>query len=208
MKTMKTLCCMLLAVAASACARAGEPTAQVRATTDKILAVMADPALKTEARNAERRQLIRTELDGRVDWATVARSSLGRHWAKRTPAEQTEFVSLFSRLLEETFIDKFETHHAELDKVEYLGEKVIDDYASVKAQVSTKDQIVHPVEYRLQKSGKDWRIYDVVLEGVSLVKNYRDQFDEILAKSTYEKLVADLRAKIPQAVAVAASNPL
>jgi len=207
MKTMKTLCCMLLAVAASACARAGEPTAQVRATTDKILAVMADPALKTEARNAERRQLIRTELDGRVDWATVARSSLGRHWAKRTPAEQTEFVSLFSRLLEETFIDKFETHHAELDKVEYLGEKVIDDYASVKAQVSTKDQIVHPVEYRLQKSGKDWRIYDVVLEGVSLVKNYRDQFDEILAKSTYEKLVADLRAKIPQAVAVAASNP-
>jgi phospholipid transport system substrate-binding protein len=204
---MKTLCCMLLAVAASVCARAGEPTAQVRATTDKVLAVMADPALKTEARNAERRQLIRTELDSRVDWATVARSSLGRHWAKRTPAEQTEFVSLFSRLLEETFIDKFETHHAELEKVEYLGEKLIDEYASVKAQVSTKDQIVHPVEYRLQKSGKDWRIYDVLLEGVSLVKNYRDQFDEILAKSSYEKLVADLRAKIPQTVAVAVSNP-
>jgi phospholipid transport system substrate-binding protein len=142
-----------------------------------------------------------------VDWATVARSSLGRHWAKRTRAEQMEFVSLFSRLLEETFIDKFETHHAELDKVEYLGEKIIDDYASVKAQVTTKDQIVHPVEYRLQKSGKDWRIYDVLLEGVSLVKNYRDQFDEILAKSSYEKLAADLRAKIPQAVAVAASNP-
>jgi phospholipid transport system substrate-binding protein len=207
MKTMKTLCCMLLAVAASVYARAGEPTAQVRATTDKILAAMTDPALKTEARNAKRRQLIRTELDGLVDWATVARSSLGRHWAKRTRAEQTEFVSLFSRLLEETFIDKFETHHAELEKVEYLGEKLIDEYASVKAQVSTKDQIVHPVEYRLQKSGKDWRIYDVVLEGVSLVKNYRDQFDEILAKSPYEKLVADLRAKTPQAIAVAASNP-
>ena len=197
----------LVTMVASVCARAGEPTAQVRATTDKILAVMADPALKTEARNAERRQLIRTELDARVDWATVARSSLGHHWAKRTRAEQTEFVGLFSRLLEETFIDKFETHHAELEKVEYLGEKIIDDYASVKAQVSTKDQIVHPVEYRLQKSGKDWRIYDVVLEGVSLVKNYRDQFDEILAKSPYEKLVADLRAKIPQAVAVAVSNP-
>jgi len=197
----------LVTMAASLCARADEPTAQVRATTDKILALMADPALKNEARNSERRQLIRTELDRRVNWATVARGSLGHHWAKRTRAEQTEFVTLFSRLLEETFIDKFETHHAELEKVEYLGEKLIDDYASVKAQVSTKDQIVHPVEYRLQKSGKDWRIYDVVLEGVSLVKNYRDQFDQILAKSPYEKLVADLRAKIPQAIAVAASNP-
>jgi phospholipid transport system substrate-binding protein len=197
----------LVAVGVSLRASAGEPTAQIRATTDDILALLADPALKTEARNSERRQLIRKELHRRIDWATVARSSLGRHWAKRTRAEQTEFVSLFSRLLEETFIDKFETHHSELDKVEYLGEKIIDEYASVKAQITTKDQIVHPVEYRLQKSGKDWRIYDVLLEGVSMVKNYRDQFDEILAKSSYEKLVADLRAKIPQAVAVAASNP-
>jgi phospholipid transport system substrate-binding protein len=197
----------LVAVGVSLRACAGEPTAQIRATTDDILALLADPALKTEARNSERRQLIRKELDRRIDWATVARSSLGRHWAKRTRAEQTEFVSFFSRLLEETFIDKFETHHSELDKVEYLGEKIIDEYASVKAQVSTKDQIVHPVEYRLQKSGKDWRIYDVLLEGVSLVKNYRDQFDEILAKSSYEKLVADLRAKFPQGVTVAASNP-
>ena len=196
----------LVAVGVNQCACADEPTVQVRATTDKILALMGDPALKSEARNSERRQLIRKELDQRVDWATVARSSLGRHWARRTPAEQTEFASLFGRLLDETFIDKFETHQGELDKVEYLGEKIIDEYASVKAQVTTKDQIVHPVEYRLQKSGKDWRIYDLLLEGVSLVKNYRDQFDEILAKSSYEKLVADLRAKIPQAVDVAASN--
>ena len=198
---MKTLRCLLLAlvvVDASLGACAAEPTSQTRATTDKILALLADPALKTEARNPERRQLIGKELDRRIDWATAARSSLGRHWAKRTRAEQTEFVSLFSRLLEESFIDKFETHHSELDKVEYLGEKILDEYASVKARLSTKDQIVHPVEYRLQKSGKDWRIYDVLLEGVSLVKNYRDQFDEILAKSSYEKLVADLRAKIPQ----------
>jgi phospholipid transport system substrate-binding protein len=197
----------LVTAGASLCACADEPTAQVRGTTDKILAVLADPALKIDARKSERRQLIREQLDQRIDWATVARSSLGHHWAKRTGAEQTEFVRLFSRLLEENLIDKFEMNHGELDKVEYLGEKIIDEYASVKAQVTTKDQIVHPVEYRLQQSGKDWRIYDLLLEGVSLVKNYRDQFDEILAKSSYEKLVADLRAKIPQAVAVAASNP-
>ena len=110
----------LLATGSSLRANAGEPTAQVRASTDKILALLGDPALKTEARSSERRQLIRKELDQRVDWATVARSSLGRHWAKRTGAEQTQFVNVFSRFLEETFIDKFETHGSELDKVEYL----------------------------------------------------------------------------------------
>jgi phospholipid transport system substrate-binding protein len=198
MKTLRYLLLVIVAVSAGLSARAGEPTGQIRATTDKILALLADPTLRADARNAERRQLIRKELEERIDWASVARSSLGRHWAKRTRTEQTEFVSLFSRLLEETSIEKFETRYSELDRIDYLGEKIIDDYASVKAQVTTKDQIVHPVEFRLQKSGKDWRIYDLLVEGVSLVKNYRDQFDEILAKSSYEKLVADLRAKLPQ----------
>jgi phospholipid transport system substrate-binding protein len=187
----------LVVVGSGLCACAAEPTAQIRASTDKILALLGDPALNTDTRSAERRQLIRNELEERVDWATVARSGLGRHWAKRTEAEKVEFTALFSRFLVETALDKFETNYVQLEKIDYLGEKIIDDYASVKAQVTTKDQIVHPVEYRLQKSGKGWRIYDLLLEGVSLAKNYRDQFDEILAKSPYEKLVADLRAKTP-----------
>ncbi len=199
MRTLLSSFLASLAVCSSLCARAGEPTAQIRASTDKILALLGDPARKTDAQTSERRQLIRKELDQRIDWATAARSSLGRHWAKRTRAEQMEFVSLFGRLLEDTYIDRFETYHGDLDKIDYLGEKIIDgEYAAVRVQITTKDQIAHPVEYRLQKSGNDWRIYDVLLEGVSMVKNYRDQFDEILAKSSYEKLVADLRAKIPQ----------
>jgi phospholipid transport system substrate-binding protein len=198
---MKTLRCILLALVAvggSLCARAAQPTAEIRATTDKILALLSDPALKPEARKSERRRLIRKELDQRIDWATVARSSLGRHWAERTGAERTEFVGLFSRLLEDTYIDRFETYYGDLDRMDYQGEKIIDDYASVRVQITTKDQVVHPIEYRLQKSGQEWRIYDVLIEGVSLVKNYRDQFNEILSKSSYEKLVADLRAKVPE----------
>jgi phospholipid transport system substrate-binding protein len=187
---------VLLAGVSGLAANAGEPTIQIRGTSDKILALLHDPALQTDARNAERRQLIRKELDQRVDWATVARSSLGRHWAKRTRAEQAEFVTLFSRFLAENSIDKFQTNYVEVAKIEYLGEKRLDEYASVKAQLTTKDQIEHPVEYRLQKAGTDWRIYDVLVEGVSMVKNYRDQFDDILAKSSYEHLVADLRAKL------------
>jgi phospholipid transport system substrate-binding protein len=198
MKTLRWILLALVAVGGSLCARADQPTAQIRATTDKILALLADPTLKTEARRLERRQLIRKELGQRVDWATVARGSLGRHWAKLRRSEQTEFVSLFSRLMEETSIDKFDTNGGQLEKIDYLGEKIIDEYASVKAQITAKDQIVHPIEYRLQKSGQEWRVYDVLVEGVSLVKNYRDQFDEILAKSSFEKLIADLRAKAPQ----------
>ena len=195
MKALPYLLLSLLAISAGLPVRAGEPTTQLRATTDKLLALLNDPACNTDARKAERRDLLRKQLDQRVDWAMVARGSLGRHWSKRTRAEQVEFVGLFSRLLEDTAIDKFEAHSSELDKIEYLGEKTVDDYASVRAQVTTKDQIVHPIECRLQKSGNEWRAYDIVIEGVSLVKNYRDQFDEILAKSPYEKLVADLRAK-------------
>ncbi len=198
MKTFKCVLLALLIIGGSVCVRADEATAQLRATADKIISLLGDPALGTDARKSERRQFIRNELDQRVDWPTVARSSLGRHWAKRTRAEQMEFVSLFSRLLEDTCLEKFETHHDELAKIEYLGEKTIDQYASVKTQVTTKDQVVHPVEYRLQKSGSDWRVYDVLLEGVSLIKNYRDQFDEVLSRASYDKLVADLRAKVPQ----------
>ena len=144
----------LITVGLSPCTRAEQPTAEIRAATDRVLALLRDPALKTDARRSERRQLIRKEFDQLVDWATIARSSLGHHWAKRTRAEQAEFVAVFSRFLEETFIDKFETDHGELDKIDYLGEKILDDYASVKVQITTKDQIAHPVEYRLQKSGK------------------------------------------------------
>ena len=206
MKTLRYISLLLAITSARLCACAGEPTAQIRASTEKILALVGDPAVKPHPRNPQRRQLVRKELDQRVDWATIARSSLGRHWAKRTQAEQTEFVSLFSRLLEETFIEKFETSYGEFNKIDYLGEKIIDEYASVKAQIVTKDQVVHPVEYRLQKSGNDWRIYDVLVEGISLVKNYRDQFDEILEKSSYQKLVSDLREKIPQVSTITASS--
>ncbi|MGH7967924.1 MAG: ABC transporter substrate-binding protein, partial [Limisphaerales bacterium] len=96
MKTLRYLLVAVAAMSACLCARADAPTTQVRASTDRILSVLADPALQSEARKSERRDLIRKELDQRVDWATIARSSLGRHWAKLTQAEQKEFVSLFS----------------------------------------------------------------------------------------------------------------
>jgi phospholipid transport system substrate-binding protein len=188
---------MLVLSASNLSACAGEPTDQLRASTDKILGLLRAPA--SAPGQSERRQLIRQELDQRIDWDTVSRSSLGKHWARLKPEEQADFVATFSRFLVENVLDKFATNDVSRLKLDYVGEKIIDDYASVKVQVTTKDDVVHPIEYRLHKSGQEWRGYDVLIEGVSLVKNYRDQFDEILAKSSHEKLLADLRSKIPQA---------
>ena len=97
-----------------------------------------------------------------------------------------------------TYVEAFETHYADLDKVDYQSQRIIEDYASVKVMLTTKEKVEHPVEFRLQKTaqGDEWRVYDVLIEGVSLLKNYRDQFDDILAKSSFEKLLQDIRSKV------------
>ncbi len=177
---------------------AGRPTEQIRASAEKIIAVLNDAGLKSEARKGERRRVIRQELRGRFDWAGIARGCLGRHWAKRSPDEQIEFVELFSRFLEQTYLDKIEPYYGDLAKIDYQGEKIIENYASVRTVVSTKAKIDHPVEYRLEKSPTEdiWRVYDVVIEGVSLVRNYRVQFDEMIAKTSFEALIKDIKAKL------------
>ena len=140
-------------------------------------------------------------MDARFDWAAVARGCLGRHWSKRSATEQGEFVTVFSQFLINTYTEKFEASSDEVEKVEYPSERIIDNYASVKVLVTTKEEVTHPMEFRMQEIRRtgDWRIYDVLIEGVSLVKNYREQFEDIIAKSSYEKLLQDLKAKLKAA---------
>lgn len=198
MKNLRLLSTLVGLLVFCASVRAENPSAEVKTTADKIIALLNDSALKGNAKKTERRQLMRQQLDQLFDWTGIARSSLGRHWAKRTPEEQKQFVALFSEFLQRTYLDKFEAYYTELDRIDYQGEKIIGEYASVKSTVTTKQKMEHPVEYRLQKtpSGNGWLAYDVLIEGVSLVRNYRAQFDEIVAKSSYEKLVEDLRKKL------------
>jgi phospholipid transport system substrate-binding protein len=184
--------------ALQASAAPARPTDEVKATTDRVITILRAPDLQGDSHKTERRRLMRQTLDERFDWTGIARSSLGRHWAKRSPEEQKEFVKIFSEFLERTYLDKFEAYYTDLDKIDYQSERIIKTYASVKAVVTTKEKIDHPVEYRMQQAApaQAWRIYDVVIEGVSLVNNYRAQFDEIIAKSSYEKLIADLQQKL------------
>lgn len=196
MKSIRIFLSGLILLAFSGASFAGLATDNVKATTDNILAILTNPKLQGASQKAERRELLRKELDRRFDWNTSARSCLGRHWAKRTPAEQEEFVRLFSQFLENTYLDKFELYYEDLDRIDYTGEKLLDGFAAVKVTVTTKTKVAHPVEYRMQKAEADWKVYDVIIEGASLVKNYRDQFDEIIAKSSFDGLMADIKSKL------------
>ena len=166
----------------------------IKQTTDKILTIVTNPALKPPSQAAEREKLIRQAVDERFDWEEMARRSLATHWAKRTPEERKEFVPLFSDLLERTYMKKVEDYSGE--KVLYEGETRDGDYAVVKVKIVTKKNKDISVEYRLKKEGNNWLVYDVSILGVSLVNNYRTQFNSIISQSSYENLVKKLKEKV------------
>jgi phospholipid transport system substrate-binding protein len=175
---------------------AGVPTEKVKETADKIILIVSDPVLKDQAKAAERRELIRKAVDDLCDWEEMSRRSLGRHWAQRSEQEKKEFVSLFGKLLERTYVDKVEGYSGE--KVYYTGEKVDGDYAEVDVKIVTNKNTEIPVVYRMRAKGEKWWVYDMVIEGVSLVNNYRTQFSDMLAKSSYEGLVKKLKEKVAE----------
>lgn len=175
---------------------AGVPTEKVKETADKIIAIVSDPSLKEPAKEAQRRERIRRTVDEMCDWEEMSRRSLGRHWAQRSEQEKKEFVHLFGQLLERTYVDKVEGYSGE--KVNYVGERIDGDYAEVDVKVVTKKNTEIPVMYKLRTRDQKWWVYDMVIEGVSLVNNYRTQFSDILAKSSYEGLVKKLKEKVTE----------
>lgn len=172
---------------------AADPIDEIKQTTDKILSIVTNAALKTPSKTEEREKLIRQAVDERFDWEEMARRSLAIHWAKRTAGERKEFVRLFADLVERTYMKKVEDYSGE--KVLYEGETKEGDFASVRVKIVTKKGEDIPVEYRLKKERENWFVYDVSIEGVSLVNNYRTQFHSIISQSSYENLVKRLREK-------------
>jgi len=175
-------------------ARADGPMERIKETTDKIIAILSDPALKAPDKAEERRRRLRQVVDERFDWEEFSRRALAKHWKDRTDAEKREFVPLFGKLVERTYMDKVEDYSGE--KVEYGGERVKGKYGLVKAKVLTNDKREIDVDYRLKYKQSDWYVYDVTVVGVSLVKSYRVQFNDIILQSSYEELVKRLKDKL------------
>ena len=186
------------AVSVAGVATAGAPTEQLRRSIELVLKVVQDPALKAEAKAAERRAMIRTIANEIFDFAEISRRSLGPHWRGRNPAEQREFVRLFGDLLEHAYVSKIEGYSGE--RILYVNEQMDGDVATVRTRLVTKQGTEVPLDYRMLKEGDRWRAYDVLIEGVSLVANYRVQFNSIIRRASYQELVVKLRAKTSEPI--------
>ena len=189
----RTIFLFLLIFGLAAPTQAGEPTEQMKLTIDQMIDILGNPDLQDPAKAEERRKLLRDTASERFDWREMARRSLAKHWQQRTDEEKREFVPLFTDLLEQAYMNRIENYSG--DKVSYDGEKVKGEYSLVKVRIYTSKQTNIPVVYRLRKKDSQWLIYDISIEGVSLVKNYRKQFDSVILSSSYEGLVEKLKEK-------------
>ncbi len=168
------------------------PTVVVKNTIDEVIRLVTDEKLKVPDQVSHRRDLIEETIGENFDFEEMAKRSLAVHWKSRNASEHHEFVTLFRSLLSKTYAGKIENYSGET--VNYLKERLKDGYAEVQTNmVSAKAEI--SLDYRLILKGSTWRVYDVVVNGVSLVKNYRSQFNRIIHRSSYEDLVTTLREK-------------
>ena len=172
---------------------AGVPTDQLKAQIDRVIKALEDPELKKEGRAKDRRAAVRKIANDIFDFSETARRSLGRHWQGRTQAERDEFVQLFSDLLERSYNSKIETYGGE--KILYTSDSVEGDQAKVQTKLVAKGGSEIPIEYRMHKAGDRWLVYDVVIEGVSLVANYRTQFNKIIQTSSFKELMNKMKNK-------------
>jgi phospholipid transport system substrate-binding protein len=170
---------------------AGAPTDTLKETIDRIVQILADPALKDKL--DQRRAEVRKIAEGIFDYPDTARRALGPLWNARSPQEQQEFVKLFADLLDRAYVSKIDLYQGE--RVRYVGEMAEGDEATVKTVIATKKSSDIPIDYRMHRKDDRWLIYDVIIEGVSLVSNYRTQFNKIVQTESYDALVQRLRVK-------------
>jgi phospholipid transport system substrate-binding protein len=173
-------------------ALAGVPTDQLRLSVDQALKVLGDGVAKRE-HPRERRATLRKIADDIFDWDETAKRSLGMHWQQRTPAEREEFVRLFAELLEKSYMSKIELYDGE--KIAWIGDNIEGDQAIVRTKILNKQGTEIPVSYKMLRRDDRWKVYDVEIESVSLVANYRTQFNNMLRRTSYPELVRTLKSK-------------
>ncbi len=197
----KTVITMLLTIMAIVlvtgipCAQATAPLEQVKGTVEGILALMRDEALTDPLKKVERRAMIMAMIDARFNFQEMSRRSLAKAWRALSNEEKELFVKLFSELLKNNYIGRIESYSDEI--MEYARE-VINQNKKTRAKVYTnilRNGSEIPINYVMMKKGDEWFVYDVDIEGVSLVRNYRSEFRRILSKEKFAGLIKRLQEK-------------
>ena len=173
---------------------AAAPLDTIRENVNKVIEVLRDPALKAESAKEVKKERLRPIYDAMFDQVELSRRTLAMNWNKLNAAQRQEFVQLFRQVLEKAYIDKI---------LDYTNEKILFD-REIKLSESQNEVLTRivtaskeiPIAYRMIRKDSAWKVYDVVVENVSLVQNYRTQFSDILAKDTPDQLIEILRKKV------------
>jgi phospholipid transport system substrate-binding protein len=166
------------------------PTEVVRSTLSEVFRILEDPKLKDPAMLMPRRRMLEKVIAARFDYTEMSKRALAAHWAPLTAVQRDEFVELFKSFLSDRYAEKIEGYNGQ--QAHYLSERIEGDYAEVRTELrSSKVQI--PMDYRLFLKGTQWHAYDIIVDGISLVKNYRSQFDKIIRTDSYQELVRRLQ---------------
>lgn len=181
---------LLLAGQAAAAAPTESPTAVVRSTLDTVFHILEDKSLKSPSQSKPRRQMLEGVIAERFDYEEMSKRTLATHWKPLSQAERQEFVQLFKAFLSDRYAARIENYSGE--KAHYLSERLSGGYAEVRTKL-VSDKLELPMDYRLIARDGKWYAYDVIVDGVSLVMNYRSQFTHIIADSSFQELVRRLR---------------
>lgn len=182
---------IVLAIALMASSAFATATADVQKVVDEVVRIVSDKEMKKS--DVKRRMALKRSISTIFDYGEMAKRSLGKHWNQRTPAEKKQFTDLFATLLENSYAGKIESYNNE--KIVYIKETIDAEYAEVKSKVVTSKRDEFTLDYRLLNQGSKWMVYDVVIEGVSLVSNYRTQFNKLITSGGYPELVKKLQTK-------------
>ena len=176
-------------------AAAGEPLNVVKAATDRALEVLKDPRYQAADKKTERIERLKQIINPIFDYEETAKRSLGSHWRRRTPDEQREFVKLFRSFLERIYSDRIDEYAGE--GIVFGRELIENNYAEIDATIVSSKREETPLIFRLRRVNEKWLVYDAVVENISIVNNYRSQFDRVIRTSSYEELVKKIREKVP-----------
>ena len=171
-----------------------QPLETLKVAVDQAMKILDDPQYKDEAQKETQRDEIWKVIRQVFDLQGIAQITLGRNWRQFNQAEKNEFTEVFGRFLGNNYVEKIQSGFSG-EKVEYLEqEKITDTKAMVKTKI-VRESMEIPVDYKMHKTGADWRVYDVIIEGVSLIKNYRTQFNSFLMKKTPKELIETIKKK-------------
>jgi len=168
-------------------------TADIRGTIDQVMEIIADPNLKSNP--VLKREKLRQVISLRFNFKQMVMRSLAKNYKDRSDAERKEFTLLFKKLLENSYASKIENYKDE--EIKYVDEKIKGKYAMVRTQIVRRDGVVD-VDYKMLKDDGQWLVYDFVIEGVSLIRNYKSQFSKIISTESYGALVSKLSKKVDE----------